>query len=94
MVVCATSKASDQPAHMRSLIRAFASRLNILSVKLLIEHHVEFLSLKGGCTGWSESTLVKMPYCWKSHVTAHMIKYVVLSEILAFHVMSVGVQVY
>ena len=31
-VVCATSKASDQPAHMRSLIRAFASRLNILWV--------------------------------------------------------------
>ena len=29
-VVCATSKASDQPAHARSLIRAFASRLNIL----------------------------------------------------------------
>ena len=25
-----TSNASDQPAHMRSLIRAFASRLNIL----------------------------------------------------------------
>ena len=24
-VVCATSKGSDQPAHMRSLIRAFAS---------------------------------------------------------------------
>ena len=30
--VCATSKASNQPAHMRSLIRAFASRLNILWV--------------------------------------------------------------
>ena len=30
--VCATSKASDQPAHTRSLIRAFASRLNILWV--------------------------------------------------------------
>ena len=29
-LVCATSKASDQPAHMRSLIRAFASRLSIL----------------------------------------------------------------
>ena len=28
-VVCATSKASDQPAHTRSLIRACASRLNI-----------------------------------------------------------------
>ena len=29
-VVCVTSKGSDQPAHMRSLIRAFASQLNIL----------------------------------------------------------------
>ena len=31
-VVCETSKASDQPAHTRSLIRAFASRFNILWV--------------------------------------------------------------
>ena len=29
-VVCATSKASDQPTLTRILIRAFASRLNIL----------------------------------------------------------------
>ena len=29
-LVCATSKASDQPAHSRSLIRAFACRLSIL----------------------------------------------------------------
>ena len=29
-MVCATSKGSDQPAHTRSLIRAFACRLNIL----------------------------------------------------------------
>ena len=29
-VVSATSKGSDQPAHMRSLVRAFACRLNIL----------------------------------------------------------------
>ena len=29
-VVCATSEGSDQPAHMHSLIRAFASSLNIL----------------------------------------------------------------
>ena len=41
-----------------------------MSVKLLTEHYLEFLSLKGGCTGSSESTLVKMPHCWKSHVTA------------------------
>ena len=39
-----------------------------MSVKLLTEHHFEFLSLKGGCTGLSESTLVKMSHCWKSHV--------------------------
>ena len=31
-VVCATSKASDQPVHTRNLIRAFASNLNILRV--------------------------------------------------------------
>ena len=29
-------------------------------VKLLTEHHLEFLSLKGGCRGSSESSLVKM----------------------------------
>ena len=29
--------------------------------KLLSENHSEFLSLKGGCTVSSESTLVKMP---------------------------------
>ena len=29
-VVCATSKCSDQPAHMLSLTITFASRLNIL----------------------------------------------------------------
>ena len=39
-----------------------------MSVKLLTEHHLEFLSLKGCCTGLSESTFVKMPHCWKSHV--------------------------
>ena len=37
-----------------------------MSVKLLAKHHLEFLSLKGGCTGSSESILVKMLYCWKS----------------------------
>ena len=39
-------------------------------VKVLTEHRLEFLSLKGGLTGSSESTLVKMPHCWKSRVTA------------------------
>ena len=39
-------------------------------VKLLTEHHLEILSIKGGCRGSSESTLVKMPHCWKSRVAA------------------------
>ena len=42
-------------------------------VKLLTEHHLEFLSLKEGCRGSSESTLVKMPNCWKSHALAQII---------------------
>ena len=29
--------------------------------------------LKGGCTGSSESTPVKMSHCWKSHVAAHIL---------------------
>ena len=41
-----------------------------MTVELLTNHHLEFLSLIGGCTGSSESTLVKMPHCWKSHVVA------------------------
>ena len=43
-------------------------------VKLLTEYHLEFLTLKGGCRGSSESTLVKMSHCCKSHVTAQMIE--------------------
>ena len=43
-----------------------------MSVKLLTEQYLELLSLKGGCTGLSEATLVKMPHCWKSRFTAHM----------------------
>ena len=31
-----------------------------MSVELLTEHRLEFVSLKEGCTGLSESTLVKM----------------------------------
>ena len=41
-------------------------------VKLLTEHHLEFLSLTGDCPGSSESTLVKMANCWKSHDTAQI----------------------
>ena len=61
----------------------------VLSIKLLTEHHLEFLSLTGGCKGSSESTLVKMPHCWKSHVAAHikekialLLKAVTLSKLI------------
>ena len=70
-VVCATRKASDQPAHTRSLIKAFTSHLSILW--FYYQHPLEFLSLQRGCRGSSESTLVKMSNCWKLHATAHMI---------------------
>ena len=52
-VVSATSKGSDQPAYTRSLTTAFASLEYTTSVKLLTEHHLEFLILKGGCRGSS-----------------------------------------
>ena len=42
-----------------------------MSVTLLSEQHLEFLSLKGGFTCLSESTHIKMPHCWKSHVAVH-----------------------
>ena len=44
-----------------------------MSVMLLTEHHLEFLSLKGGCTGSSESALVRCHNCWKSHAAAHLV---------------------
>ena len=39
-----------------------------MTVKQLTEHHLEFLSLKGACTGSSEYTLVKMPHCLKFRI--------------------------
>ena len=49
-----------------------------MPVKLLTELHLEFLSLKGGYTGSYESTLVKMPHCWKSLFAAQILKCVVI----------------
>ena len=68
--VCATSKASDQPAQTdQSLCLPLEYSM---TVDLLTEHHLEILSFKVGYTGSSESTLVKMPHCWKSHVAAQL----------------------
>ena len=53
-----------------------------MNIKLLTEHHFEFVSLKGGCTGLSESTLVKMPHCWK-HMSL-LIEFVFFSPTIIF----------
>ena len=43
-----------------------------MSVKLLTEHHLKFLSLKGAAQTRPSLHLSK---CWKSHVTAHLCVY-------------------
>ena len=55
-----------------------------MNIKLLNEHHLELVSLKGGCTGSSESIHVKMPHCWKSHDTAHISSLCELNSKFAF----------
>ena len=43
-----------------------------MALRLLTELYLEFLRLKGGCTGSPASTLVKMTQYWKSHVMAQI----------------------
>ena len=59
-------------------------------VKLLTEHHLEFLSLKGGCRGSYEATHFKMPHCWKSHALAHLLYLVVYHRLLKQRYMANG----
>ena len=85
IVVCATRKGSDQPAQTRSLIRAFASAFEYsTSVKLLTKHHLEDRSFKGGCAGSSESTLIKIPQCWKSHAAAQFLRHFMEPEFVPY----------
>ena len=59
--------------HTRCLIRAFASHLNIfkMSVKLLTEHNLEFLSLKGGSSAQARLSL----HLSKCHIVEdHMLR--------------------
>ena len=59
-----------------------------MSARLLTEQCLGFVSLKGGCTGLSEATLVKMPHCWKSHVMAQInvsMLYLVFHDCLRFN---------
>ena len=43
-----------------------------MNIKVLTDHHLEFLSFNGGCIGSSEYIFVKMPHCWKSHAAAQL----------------------
>ena len=64
-----------------------------MSVKLLPEHHLEFLSLKEGDTSSSESTLVKMPHWLKVYVAVHMSKYTRFSYVLQMSPLNAHVDV-
>ena len=57
-------------------------------VKLMTEHHLEFLSLTGGCIGLSESTIIKMTNCCKSHVVAHVSYLSMTSGIITIFVLQ------
>ena len=52
-----------------------------MSVKLLTEHLLKGLRSKGGCTGSSQSTLVKMSNCLKSHAMAHISFFLLIATI-------------
>ena len=43
-----------------------------MTLRLVTEYPFGFLNMYGGCIGSSEPTLVKMPHCWKTHVTAQI----------------------
>ena len=57
--------------------------------KLLTEHHLEFLSFKGDCIGSSESTLVKIPHFWKSHVAVNIFFIIILLPMIQEGLLSV-----
>ena len=70
-----------RPAYAESDQSLYSSLEYSMSVKLLTEHLLEVLSLKGGCTGLSESTLVKMSNYWKSRATAQVYMSIQLKQI-------------
>ena len=71
--MCDQQRLRSACAYAQSDQRLCLSLEYSLSVKLLTEHHLEFLSLKGGCRGSTESTMIKMQHCWKTHATAHIV---------------------
>ena len=48
-----------------------------MTLEVLTEHQLEFLRLKTGCRDPSESTVAKIPHCWKSHVMDHIFSFII-----------------
>ena len=44
-----------------------------MSVKLLTQHHLEFLGFTWGGGRGAAKARLKLPHCWKSHVTAQIV---------------------
>ena len=55
-----------------------------MTVYLQTEHNLELLILKRDCRGSPESTHVKLPHCWKSHVTAQFMLASDMASLTAF----------
>ena len=70
--MCDQQRLRSAGAYAQSDQSLYKSLEYFMSVKLLAEHHLEFLSLKGVCIGSPESTLVKILHCWKLHAMAHL----------------------
>ena len=65
--------AKAQTSYIRQSNHSLCQSLEYsITVKLLAEQHLEFLSLKGGYTGSFESIHVKMPHCWQYLIAAHI----------------------
>ena len=64
--ICDQQRLRPACAYVQSDQSLYSSLDYSMSVKLLNEHLLEVLSLRGGCTGSSESTPVKMQHCRKS----------------------------
>ena len=69
-----------------------------MNIKLLTEHHLEFLTLIGGCTGSSESIHVEMPHGWKitcrcSNITffCTMMSYMIALDVIFMKLHNVSV---
>ena len=61
-----------------------------ISVQLLTDYHLEFLSFTGGCACLSDSTLVKMPHCWKSRVVSRLECVRIQIQLFVLHTLQLG----